>query len=716
MRAPPSEPVSRISVFVVRRLRAARRASARAEVLSAVAAACLSASTACWAATALAQAATAPGEVQTPHPTFEHLSVEWPYTGDDDRDGVVRVRYREVGGTYREALPLRNVAGGTLEGFSWTRKHSGSVFGLRPDTEYEIELSLTDPDGGSTTRVVRARTRRIPVAPPDARRRDATPSTLTATLRDSRPGDLIVLAPGTYTSFTLPNDGTADRPIVVRGADRGAVVVMGEVRFDGRSFVHVEDLTVRGQIKFNGATGVVVRGCDVRTERDGIVALGRGAVDSYIVDNDVEGATRWEEAALGVDGANVGEGIVITGAGTVIQRNRVRGFRDAISLLEDAAAIDQRSIDILDNDVYVGADDGIEADFAMGNVRVMRNRITSSFIGISSQPSLGGPTYFIRNVMFNVAYIPFKLYRGSRGDVVLHNTVVKCGDALAIYAGRTWSDAWFRNNLFIGGSGGGSYGGYANGDGAVAVLADADASCDLDFDGFGSIGTGTFRGRIGATRFASLAELRATTTERNAVQVDLGVFATPPPFPSSGPFPERAPADLRLAAGGAAVDRGTPLPNVNDGFAGAAPDLGAYEAGAGAPSYGPLRGPPPIAMDGGVPTDDAGSPASDGGTTDAGSPSDAGGDDAAAPADGGDDGGARDGAVEDAAGSDGAASVDGSAAPPAVDAGGCGCRVATVSGARGGARTPRTPPLGAWLVAIGAAVGAVRRRARRAPR
>ena len=44
---------------------------------------------------------------------------------------------------------------------------------------------------------------------------------------------------------------------------------------------------------------------------------------------------------------------------------------------------------------------------------------------------------------------------------------------------------------------------------------------------------------------------------------------------------------FRLKPGSAAVDRGIVLPNVNDGFAGGAPDLGALEVGAAAPHYGP---------------------------------------------------------------------------------------------------------------------------------
>jgi hypothetical protein len=47
--------------------------------------------------------------------------------------------------------------------------------------------------------------------------------------------------------------------------------------------------------------------------------------------------------------------------------------------------------------------------------------------------------------------------------------------------------------------------------------------------------------------------------------------------------------DFRLKAGSAAVDRGSMLPTVTDGYLGKAPDLGAVEAGHPLPHYGPRR-------------------------------------------------------------------------------------------------------------------------------
>ena len=119
-------------------------------------------------------------------------------------------------------------------------------------------------------------------------------------------------------------------------------------------------------------------------------------------------------------------------------------------------------------------------------------------------------------------------------------------------------------------------------------MAYADDSGDYDYDGFGST-TGSFAGRLGAVKFSSLADLQANTTEKHAVQVGIDVFAEMIALPSN-PFPLKAVVDLRLRPGAPAVDAGEVLPNINDLFAGAAPDLGAYELGAPVPAYGPRGG------------------------------------------------------------------------------------------------------------------------------
>ena len=225
----------------------------------------------------------------------------------------------------------------------------------------------------------------------------------------------------------------------------------------------------------------------------------------------------------------------------------------------------------------------------------MRNRITNCFIGISSQPGLGGPTYFIRNVQYNVILTSFKLQRGSVGDVLLHNTVVKNGDAFAIYTSDVFSRQFARNNLFIGG-GGDTYNGFDNGSGRITDLDAASPTASFNYDAFGST-NGMFQGSIGSNSYSSLAQMQANTTETNAVAVSMSAFAVAVTHPATKTqvLTELATPDLRLGSGNDAIDSGLVIPNVNDGFAGSGPERGAYEVGAALPVYGPrVPATPPI--------------------------------------------------------------------------------------------------------------------------
>ncbi|MFC2076478.1 right-handed parallel beta-helix repeat-containing protein [candidate division KSB1 bacterium] len=546
------------------------------------------------AASVLAGNATVPGELSTPYPTIINLGILWKIQGDDDLDGRVDVRYRRVGeSAWKNAMPLRRVPAGksvnTRPIFEWENRHAGSIFDLKPGTEYEINLKLTDPDGGSAEKTVRAKTRAVPRPMPGAPVKEATPTTFKEVWGTAKPGDIIELTYGFYREFEADKDGLPGKPIVIRSKEGGAV--FDGISLEGRKYVQLDGLNVWGQVDLLGGEHLTVRRCTV-SARYAIVATRKpGAKNCYIADNVVTYKIPWESRRMGhlnkYDGAaNVGEGIEITGPGNVICYNYVSGFRDNISTMEDGSTAEQVCIDIYNNDVFIGGDDGIEADFCMHNCRIMRNRLTNCFHGISSQPGLGGPTYIIRNVMYNLTYAPFKLSRHSVGDVVLHNTAIKVGDGLVVQEStRPWSYALFRNNLGIGGIGGGVYGIYDGGIGRALYFPGCVAeTCDFDYDAVGTYLT-PFEGQIGDVTFSSIEELRSKTSEKHAVQVDMTVFNNVP-FPNP-PVPAKMPPDLRPLPGSAVVDVGQRLANVNDGYLGDAPDIGAYEAGQEMPHYGP---------------------------------------------------------------------------------------------------------------------------------
>src|SRR5688572_14978888 len=92
------------------------------------------------------------GELVVEPPTLISLGFEWYIEGDEDRDAAVAVAYRERGTSeWRASLPLLRVQNERtfyVETLYYTAPNmfAGSVFELTADTDYEVRLTLTDPD------------------------------------------------------------------------------------------------------------------------------------------------------------------------------------------------------------------------------------------------------------------------------------------------------------------------------------------------------------------------------------------------------------------------------------------------------------------------------------------------------------------------------------------------------------------------------------------
>src|SRR5215469_14202832 len=89
-----------------------------------------------------------PGTPVLDRPTLMALGVQLPITGDDNYNASVTVRYRKSGDTsWRGGQPLYRVHPDTIVGLSTPPQFAGSIFDLRPNTSYDIELHVSDPDG-----------------------------------------------------------------------------------------------------------------------------------------------------------------------------------------------------------------------------------------------------------------------------------------------------------------------------------------------------------------------------------------------------------------------------------------------------------------------------------------------------------------------------------------------------------------------------------------
>jgi hypothetical protein len=448
------------------------------------------------------------------------------------------------------------------------------------------------------------------------------------------PGDVILVHAGLYKgdrhnyvdplsttfdgAYLLTAKGTPERPIVIRAAGDGEVIFDGDGAFRlfdvmGADYNVFDGLTIRNtEVAFwagvkdvAGAKGLTVRNCRIENVGIGIHTQFAGSRDFYIADNvflgrdDRRRVLGWANPGLyGAHPINSYYGVKVYGSGHVIAHNAVAFFHDGISVCthgvpEPDQELKAVAIDIYNNDVHVTGDDFIEADGGVHNIRVLRNRgVNAAHTGLSAQPIFGGPAYYIRNIVSN-APVALKFINPA-GVIVYHNTIV----AENRTAQRV-SNAHFRNNLFLG----------TDAATPISMLGGPTAYSTYDYNGYRPnrpaasqyVWLGPKPGvRVDydvepnqAPRFRSLADLAAATgQETHGIEVDYDIFASlrPPVVPDASkpgkPY-DAVDLDFALKTGSKAVDAGVRLPNVNDGFAGRAPDLGALEVGQPPPVYGP---------------------------------------------------------------------------------------------------------------------------------
>jgi hypothetical protein len=545
-------------------------------------------------------------------PTLHSLGAYWVIKGDANRNATVRVDYREKGSAdWRQGPPFFRVEKGKHKPTDYDALLkladdetllAGSVLLLEPDSEYDLKLTLNDSDGGEpVVKTLAARTVAEPVAPTGGPTYYVIPGDgggrgtkedpyrgIASCEGDAKPGDTFLLAPGVYNgSVRLRRSGEPGKPIVWRGSDDAAG---GKTILDGQGNqrglyaiglhdVWFEDLTIRNAtyaIVAHDSARFVVRRCHIRDVDFGLAAT-KNAKDTvngwFVTDNVMVGPSKWPRS----EGIEDRRGVQLTGSGHVIAYNRITNFGDAIDTMP---SIRCDSIDIHNNDVAVLTDDGIETDYSQRNVRVFYNRLTNVFQGISTQPVYGGPIYIFRNAMFNVCVEPFKMHNGPSGALFLHNTSVKAGPAHVVMTPKPMSNMVSRNNLFVGTTA------------KVPVEFSIPATdCDFDYDGFAIKGPfNVFLNWNRGEKYATFEEMKkkAPVWKNATLVVGDTAFASGVRPPESDKEAIRVDAtDVRLSPKSNAVDAGQPLPGINDGFSGKAPDLGAYEVGAPLPHYGP---------------------------------------------------------------------------------------------------------------------------------
>jgi len=551
--------------------------------------------------------------------TMHSLGLYWIVQGDDNKNARIDVEYRKVSvdkpAAWLKGPPLFRVEKGAHKNEkgksalnvppeAWL--FAGSVLMLEPGTEYELHLVLIDPDGGNVEKTLSAKTASEPAVPEKLTTFHIAPGEgggtgsaqdpfkgLNAALGVAKPGTLFLVHTGTYPgTFEENKSGEPGNPIIFRGAGDGEVILDAKDK-EGKNAertvtatdihdVWFENLSMRNGtyvIVLHRSQRIVIRRCHISGCDYGIMCSNntKGNVAGFfIADNVIESYKTWPKPDDDKDYTE-GYGIKLTGTGHEVCYNRIRGFADGMDTCPSEHCY---AIDFHHNEISEMQDDGCEMDGSERNTRCFMNRFTNVFQGISVQPIFGGPVYIIRNVLYNVDHEPFKMHNSPSGALMLHNTVAKARFALCLWTGEKVRNCIYRNNLFLGTEADYMY------ENSAPML-----DCDFDYDGFSMT---KMRDCLKWNKvvYKTFEDLKANApVEKHAVWLDgANVFASglKPPGDYTKQF-DPATIDLRLKEGCAAIDAGEPLPGINAGFAGKAPDLGAYEFGQELPHYGPRK-------------------------------------------------------------------------------------------------------------------------------
>jgi hypothetical protein len=507
-------------------------------------------------------------------PTYEAVGLYWANPGGT---AGCQVKYRKAGASaWSPGLDLWYDARDT--------ECRGSLVHLEANTEYQVELNLP---GQAPVRGLTFRTwaNQRPVA-----------KTITV---DSGSGTLNVTEGGSAAGY-----------VVYQGAS-GATL-------DGQN-------SAQYNVTIN-ASYVIVRGLKLKGAKADAIRISPNVKDVVIEDNDISGWGRQRSGNWGVDMDSAVRAVCTqpTLERVTVQRNRIHNPRYSANSWSDGHPAGPQAIafahcggnhvfrhneiystngnyfnDIIggednftkngfpnsDSDIYGNRlshawDDAIEAEGANENVRIWGNYIDRTAIGIATTATTIGPAYVFRNVWNRSQF-----YERAALDSDSRQPFFKSGGDNTLGHGRRY---FFHNTMLQATQAGTTYGlggGFGmGGTGAAQLITNTFSKNNIYHlwkpgkSAFYQTGSGN---EIAADMYNG--------TPGDATIVN-GINATPVYAPGHG-WVSEAGGNYQLAASSPGYDRGARIPNFNDGFGGAAPDVGAHEAGTASMTFGVAASP-----------------------------------------------------------------------------------------------------------------------------
>ena len=504
-------------------------------------------------------------------PTFESLGL---YYSLPVAQGPCRLRYRVAGSAeWREG---HNLVYDPRE-----RQYRGSLVGLQPDTRYAIRLEA----GGSYAEFeARTQSEHFPIGKNTALPAGTTDQPLY--IREGgTPDGWHLVAPAPGTKFVSDVFNLSDHNIVVeagyvilRGLELKNAGIHGVLIRKGVRNVVIEDCHIAGWGRIGGArVWGVFHGSDSAVYAES--AAGRLVIQRNLLEYPRGGANDWESGhPVGPQAVT----LIDSSGGNVIRYNTIRstedhGFNDGIGGGANYSfqGSPNRDSDIYGNIISHCWDDAIESEGANRNVRIWSNYIHHTFVHVATAATAVGPLYVFRNVfgssrvshqdssggmmiktgMNHLTIDGERVSTGLGYRFIYHNTALQPNGALDVFSGHELHNAVSRNNIF-----------YARGRAYPEDRGEPSNDFRNDLTG-GYLGGGFVRSMF--LPGDRLEWFLAPSVDR----IQWGRV----PYTRNGK--DFAITDPVVRVKNPALDAGVPLPGFNDDFAGAAPDIGAFENG-----------------------------------------------------------------------------------------------------------------------------------------
>ena len=547
--------------------------------------ACVVGSFAVGSLVAIAVAAAPPTAV----PTFESVGLYWsPPAGAENVECAVR--FRSVGGSWRDGLPL------------WfddrDGEYRGSLVHLRPGTTYDIELTLVGQGVDETLRTT-TWSEVFPIA-----QVVTLPALSTQTLVIDQSGSAagyVLYAPAAGSQAVIDGQGILEnaveirasyvilRGVTIRDPERNGVRIYRNTDDSAAHDVVIEDCDVSGWGRIDPIDGFGVNG-DAAVYFNNTVAAQRLIIQRNVLHDPRADTNNWLEERPQFEGSSpfhprgpMAVYFLHSAGNHVIRYNEIMAdvnhhyMNDGLSGGSNFSEVGfpNRDSDIYGNLIRHVWDDAIEAEGANCNVRIWGNYTNEVYVHIAAAATSLGPLYVWRNVGAHSRESVLQSWdddpRGcllktgrkvgppTYGDgriYVFHNTIVQppptagliwpLGAGTGIGCGGTMTNTVSRNNVLQV---------HRSTRRSVYDRADDPAS-SFDYD--------LYNGVIESALVHEVNGVQGTPVFR------AGAYPTVDAATGTG--------DFALDPSSPGLDTGEVLHNFNDGFAGTAPDVGAQES------------------------------------------------------------------------------------------------------------------------------------------